>query len=256
MTVMCRSEDSESTVNVTCRDDNWTIVLNRPRQLNAINLEMTETLHDACALIERDPRPVLIIGAEGNFAAGADIRELAQRDTVDALREANATVFRRIQRLKVPTVALVDGYAFGGGAELAYVCDLRIGTTRCSFASPEVRLGIIAGAGACQRLPEIVGEGHAKEILLTGRTVHADEAYRIGLITRLVEPGALVEAGQQAIAEFQRADRFALAATKAVMSSYRPAGGEPEILAQAFLFGAGQRDARMGRFLRKEAGHD
>ncbi|WP_213454361.1 enoyl-CoA hydratase/isomerase family protein [Rhizomonospora bruguierae] len=249
MTTLDQRNSAESMVRVQRNADHWLITLNRPRQLNAINLEMTDGLHGACAAIERDPRPVLILGEAGNFAAGADIPELARRDAVDAFRAANATVFRRILQLKSPTIALVDGYAFGGGAELAYACDFRIGTTRCTFANPEARLGIIAGAGACQRLPEIVGEGYAKEMLFTGRVVDAQEAWRIGLVTRLVEPAELLTAGQELVAQLNESDRYALAATKAVLGTYQGPGGDAEALAQAFLFGAEQRGARMRKFL-------
>src|SRR5690606_8184049 len=136
--------------------------------------------HDVCALAEREPRVLVLFGhstpERGVFAAGADIAQLAQRRRADALRGINSGLFRRIAQLPMPAVAAVDGVALGGGAELAYAADFRIATPRARFGNPEPGLGIAAAAGAAWRLAELVGEPVAKEVLLAGRVLTAEEA--------------------------------------------------------------------------------
>ncbi|MFC7586545.1 enoyl-CoA hydratase/isomerase family protein [Nonomuraea antimicrobica] len=131
--------------------------LNRPEVRNAIDRELVDALHAACAAVEEEPRIVLLVGEGTTFAAGADIAQLRERGRDDALRGINSKIFDRIHRLPMPTVALLDGYALGGGAELAYACDFRIGTPRTRIGNPETGLGILAAAGAAWRLAELVG---------------------------------------------------------------------------------------------------
>src|SRR5690606_25543065 len=131
------------------------------------------------------PRVLILIGAGGVFASGADIAQLRDRTASDALQGINTHAFTRVAELPMPVIAAVDGYALGGGAELAYAADVRIGTPSVRFANPEPGLGIIAAAGASWRLKQLIGESRAAELLLTGRSVDADEALAIGLVSSI-----------------------------------------------------------------------
>ncbi len=138
-----------SSLLVEERADRLVVTLARPERRNAIDGWMVDELHAVCAELERAPRLLLLTGgADGVFAGGADIAQLRERGRLDALAAINQGLFARILRLPLPTIAAVDGPALGGGAELAYACDLRICTDRAFFGQPEVRLGILAGAGA------------------------------------------------------------------------------------------------------------
>ena len=168
------------------RDDRLVIRLNRPEVRNAIDLATVEALHEACRSLETTPRVALLAGSGGTFAAGADIAELRERRRDDALAGINSGIFDRIHKLPMPVIALIDGYALGGGAELAYACDFRIGTPSTKIGNPEPGLGILAAAGAAWRLKELVGEPLAKEILLAGRVLDAEEALAVRLLNEVV----------------------------------------------------------------------
>ncbi len=135
------------------RADRVIATLNRPAVRNAIDQAMVDELHALCEQLEKAPHMLILIGADGVFASGADIGQLRERTADDARKGINSTVFRRIRSLPMPVIAAVDGYALGGGAELAYAADIRIGTHRVRFGNPETGLGIIAAAGATWRLP-------------------------------------------------------------------------------------------------------
>ena len=153
---------------------------------NAIDLATVEALHEVCRSLEATPRVALLVGSGGTFAAGADIAQLRERRRDDALAGINSGIFDRIHKLPMPVIALIDGYALGGGAELAYACDFRIGTPTTQIGNPEPGLGILAAAGAAWRLKELVGEPLAKEILLAGRVLDADEALALRLLNEVV----------------------------------------------------------------------
>ncbi|MEU5861250.1 enoyl-CoA hydratase/isomerase family protein [Nonomuraea sp. NPDC047529] len=228
--------------------------LNRPQVRNAIDRELVAALHEACAAVEDEPRVVLLTGEGTTFAAGADIAQLRDRDRGDALRGINSRIFDRIHRLPMPTVALVDGYALGGGAELAYACDFRIGTPRTRIGNPETDLGILAAAGAAWRLAELVGEPLAKEILLAGRVLSAEEARAVHLLNDVVEPGDLLAAGHRLADRIAARAPLATRLTKAVFHAPRAAHPFVDDLAQAVLFETEEKHARMTAFLdrRKE----
>ncbi|GGS91778.1 enoyl-CoA hydratase/isomerase family protein [Nonomuraea spiralis] len=228
--------------------------LNRPQVRNAIDRELVAALHEACAAVEEEPRVVLLTGEGTTFAAGADIAQLRERDRGDALRGINSRIFDRIHRLPMPTVALVDGYALGGGAELAYACDFRIGTPRTRIGNPETDLGIIAAAGAAWRLAELVGEPLAKEILLAGRVMTAEEARAVHLLNDVVEPEDLLAAGHRLADRITARAPLATRLTKAVFHAPRAAHPFVDDLAQAVLFETEEKHARMTAFLdrRKE----
>ena len=181
------------------------ITLNRPDALNALSFALIKALSRALdEIAASDARAVLITGAgEKAFCAGADIKELMGRTLIEQKRggELGQSVFTKLESLPIPSVAIINGYAFGGGLELALACTLRIATRNAKMGLPEIKLGLIPGYGGTQRLPRAVGEGRAMEMILSGRTVEAEEAHRIGLVQRIVEGDALV-AGMAYAREF------------------------------------------------------
>ncbi|MFO6453428.1 MULTISPECIES: enoyl-CoA hydratase/isomerase family protein [unclassified Aeromicrobium] len=232
--------------------DRVVATLNRPEVHNAIDLQTSEELHELCASLERDPKVLLLTGAGGTFAAGADINQMRERRRGDALRGINSRAFSRLQRLPMPTIALVDGYALGGGAELAYACDFRIGTPSARFGNPETGLGIIASAGGTWRLREIVPEPVAKEILLAGRVLEADEARRVGLLNEMVERDDLMPAGHRWADRITRQVPLAVRLTKAVFHTPREAHPFVDDVAQAVLFETDEKFERMTAFLERK----
>ena len=182
-------------IDLTFEEEFALLVINRPDSLNALNFGL---LDDIVAAIERvgksEARALIVTGAgERAFSAGADITELVDR-SLAAQREGalrGQAAFARLERLRVPSIALVNGYAFGGGAELALACTFRLATANAKFGLPEIKLGLIPGYGGTQRLPRLCGEARAMELVLTGRTVAAEEALAIGLVNRIVEAPAL-----------------------------------------------------------------
>jgi enoyl-CoA hydratase/carnithine racemase len=242
-----------SPLNIEEREDRVVVTLDRPARRNAIDTEMVEALHDLCARLEREPRLMLLTGGSaGVFAGGADIAQLRERGRLEALAAINVGLFERLRALPMPTLAAIDGPALGGGAELAYACDLRICTSRAFFGQPEVRLGIVAGAGACYRLPALVGEGMAKEMLYTGRRVPAAEALAIRLVNRVVdEPADLLPAAHAVLDDIARGSALAVRLTKLVVDAGPAAHPRVELLAQAVLFEDEEKRARMTAFLER-----
>lgn len=247
------TEPYELALLVEERADRVVVTLNRPDRRNAIDMQFVEELHEVCGRLERDPRLLLITGgSDGVFAGGADIAQLRDRGRIEALAAINVGVFERLRRLPMPSIAAIDGAALGGGAELAYACDLRVCTSRTFFGQPEVRLGIIAGGGACFRLPALVGEPMAKEMLLTGRRVPADEAFAIRLVNRVVdEPAELLPAAHAMLDEIAKGSALAVRLTKATADA--PPGAHPQLdLAnQAVLFEDQEKRDRMTAFLER-----
>ena len=236
-----------STLHVEELDDRVVVTLRRPEARNAINAAMIGELHDVCAALEQHPRLLLITGDGGTFAAGADIGELRERGREQALQGINSRLFDRVARLPLPTVAAVDGYALGGGAELAYACDVRLATPTASFGNPEPGLGILAAAGACWRLRELLGASVAKQVLLAGRRLDADDAYRLGLVAEIVPAAELLERAHALLDRMARSGSLALRLTKLVTDA---PGGHPvtDDLAQAILFESQDKRTRMDAF--------
>jgi len=169
------------------------LTLNRPKVLNALNAALLSELEAAVQALAADAmvRAIVIRGAGGKaFAAGADIGELAEADPAAGEQLASRTqrIFRRIETLAKPVIACIDGYALGGGCELAMACTLRLANDKARLGQPEIKLGLIPGYGGSQRLPRLVGRGAALKLILTGEMVEAAEAFRIGLVDELV-PG-------------------------------------------------------------------
>lgn len=240
--------DAAPPILVEERPDRTIVRMNRPHARNAINAAMLADLHEVCARLEAHPKPLLLTGTDGMFAAGADLRELLARERDDAFTGVNHRLFERIRRLPMPTMAAVDGFALGGGAELAYACDIRLASTRARFGNPEPRLGIVAGAGACWRLTELVGEPTAKLVLLAGRELDAAGARECGLVAEVTEPGELLSAAHRLIDAMADLSPMALRLTKLLVDA---PGAHPaaDQLAQAVLFDDDDKRRRMRAFL-------
>src|SRR6204780_4112545 len=173
------------------------VTVNRPKVLNALNLATMEELRAAFHDIKNDDgvRVVILTGAgEKAFVAGADIGELAQQDAVSAKQYAQRgqSVLNLIENLGKPVIACINGFALGGGCELALACTLRIASSSARLGQPEVKLGIIPGYGGTQRLPRLVGKGRALQLILTGDLIDAHEAHRIGLVNEVTARAELI----------------------------------------------------------------
>jgi len=198
-----------------------TICINRPEQLNALNRATLEALDDAIGgLDQANVRAVIVTGTgEKAFVAGADVAEMAgltRPEAAEFSRLGNA-VFRRLETLPQPVIAAVNGYALGGGCELALACDIRLASTRAQFAQPEVGLGIPAGFGGTQRLARLIGPGLAKEMLYSAGRVSAERALAIGLVNAVYEPEALLPAARDLAARIARQAPRAVRVTKAAL---------------------------------------
>jgi enoyl-CoA hydratase len=242
-----------STLLVEERDDRVVVLLNRPEVRNAIDQQMVDELHVVCAALEQHPKVLIIAGVDGVFASGADIAQLRERRRDDALQGINSTLFVRIARLPMPVIAALDGYCLGGGAELAYAADFRIGTPGLRIGNPETGLGILAAAGASWRLKELVGEPVAKQILLAGLVLRGEEALAVNLITEIHEAPDLMDAAHSLADRIGRQDPLAVRITKSVF--HAPAEAHPLIdqLAQGILFESPAKFDRMQTFLDKKA---
>jgi len=185
-------------VIVETRDRIATVIVNRPDRLNALNAATVRELDRAFRDVAADEEAlgVVLTGAgEKAFVAGADIAELAQMGPIDgvAVSRLGQEAFRFLESMGKPVIAAVNGFALGGGLELALACHLRVAAERARFGLPEVKLGIIPGYGGTVRLPRIVGRGRALELILTGEMIDAAEAHRIGLVNRVVANGTALD---------------------------------------------------------------
>jgi enoyl-CoA hydratase/carnithine racemase len=194
-----------------------TIRLDRPK-VNALNRQVVLEIDDAvgAARSSDDVRAVVVWGGERVFAAGADIKEMAELDAVAMFRYIGMfqEVFTRLEQLPKPTIAAINGYALGGGCELALACDMRIAAEDAQLGQPEILLGVIPGAGGTQRLPRLVGVGRAKDIIYSGRFVSAQEALEIGLVTEVVAAGDVHATAAAMAARFAAGPSVALMAAK------------------------------------------
>ncbi len=186
-------------IHLTRIDELALVTLDRPEVLNALNFDLLRDLGAALDQVAAgDARALLVTGTgERAFCAGADVTELIGR-SLQATREGAAfgqAVFAKLDTLPIPSIALISGYALGGGLELALACTFRLAARAARLGLPEIKLGLIPGYGGTQRLPRLIGEARALEMILTGRAVMAEEALQIGLVNRLVD-GDLIEAGK------------------------------------------------------------
>lgn len=164
------------------------VQLNRPKELNALNLQLMNELKAALKELDENPevRVIIITGNERAFAAGADIKQMAGKGAIDMLKIDQFSTWDQIRRTKKPLIAAVSGFALGGGCELVMHCDMVVASETAQFGQPEIKIGVMPGAGGTQRLPRAVGKVKAMEMVLTGDFISADEALRIGLINKVV----------------------------------------------------------------------
>jgi len=227
--------------------------LNRPEKRNAIDQDLIDALHELCASLEADARTLILRGEGGTFAGGADIAQLRERRAADALKGINTKAFQRINALPMPVIAVLEGYALGGGAELAYAADIRVGTPTLKIGNPETGLGIIAAAGASWRLRELVGEPLAAEIMLAGRVLDAEESLRAGLITHLeADSAAALERAQKIAVRIATLDPAATQASKRVLQAPRASHPEIDLQEQSVLFESPEKIRRMTEFLERK----
>jgi enoyl-CoA hydratase len=243
------ADGDASRLQIERRSDRVIATLNRPQVRNAIDQATIDAFHDLCAELEDDPRILILTGAGGVFASGADIGQLRERTAADARRGINAHAMLRIHALPMPVIAAIDGYALGGGAELAYAADIRIGTPSLKIGNPETGLGIIAAAGASWRLREIVGEALAIDLLLTGRFLDADGALAAGLVSAIHPAGELLDAAHAIADRIAANDPAATRETKRVFAAPRDAHPLIDLEAQAVLFESPEKHRRMTEFL-------
>ncbi|MCA9755396.1 MAG: enoyl-CoA hydratase/isomerase family protein [Candidatus Eisenbacteria bacterium] len=231
------------------------VVLDREEKRNALDREFVDAIHAVLATLEEDPDVGVVVfrsSFDSAFVSGADIAELRDRNALDSLARINARLFDRIEQLPMPTIAAIQGYALGGGCEFTLACDLRVAGRSAKMGQPEVGLGILPGAGGTQRLPRIIGLGRAKELVLTGRIIEAEEAERIGLVHQVVPDGELYDHTRQladrVLANGKLATRLAKLALDSAFDGGR-VGHRLESVAQAVLFDSEDKKARMTRFL-------
>lgn len=229
------------------------VTLDRPEALNALNRELLRELTTAFEVLgDRDDVSAIILTGAGEkaFVGGADIRELSELDVLEgrAFSRKGQELFNRIDGFVKPVIAAVNGYCLGGGCELAMACHLRIASRSARFGQPEVKLGLIPGYGGTQRLPRLVGEGRALELLLTGEMISADEALRIGLVNRIVDDGRLLEESTAWAAKIMKNGPLAVKGCLDAVRNGRGLPLEQGLAVEAGLFGmvCGSEDMKEG----------
>jgi len=201
------------------------LTINRPDKMNAVNNQTVEEIDEALALVEKDVdlKVFILTGAgEKAFVAGADINELKLRDAINGRAETRRRqeVYTRIETLEIPSIAAINGWALGTGLELAMACTLRVAATNARLGQPEIKLGIIPGAGGTQRLPRLVGIGRAMEMILTGEPIKADQALSMGLVNRVVAPDQLVSEVESLAKTLASRPRLAISYAKEAVLSF------------------------------------
>jgi len=199
-----------------------TVTLNRPDRYNALGSRIVDELGEALEALEGsgEARVLILTGAgERAFCSGVDLKERARMDADErwAHNRALSAFAERLARLQAPTIAALNGLAFGGGLEITLACDFRIAVESATFALPEVGIGIVPGAGGTQRLPRLVGPTRAKELILTGRRIDAGTALKMGLVSKVVPPGSLMEEARSLAEEISANSPLAVAYAKAAV---------------------------------------
>ena len=233
------------------------ITLNRPEKLNALDTETRRELLKSFNEVEERARVAIITGSGRAFAAGADINELLQRNPIAALEagKLGTELFTRIEESDVVSIAAVNGYALGGGCELAMACDIRIASRKAKFGQPEINIGIIPGAGGTQRLPRLVGLGMAKKLVLTGEMIDAEEALRIGLVEEVVDEDRLMDRAKEIARKILEKPPLAVKLAKRALNASRsmslPDGLRYELSLFSILFSTEDAKEGMKAFLEK-----
>ena len=237
------------------------LYINRPEAMNALNTGVLEEIIQAVGEISRDNEiQVLIITGAGDksFVAGADIKEMHGLTAVEG-REfgyIGQAAFRAIEKLEKPVIAAVNGFALGGGCELAMAADIRLASEKAKFGQPEVGLGITPGFGGTQRLPRLVGEGRAMELILTANTINAEEAYRIGLVNHIYPAADLLDETRKMARKIMANAPLAVKYAKSAVNKGLQTDIDTGMAIEADLFGicfsTEDQKAGMGAFLNKE----
>lgn len=210
-------------VNPQIRPHVALVQLNRPKELNALHPPLMTELHDALSALDaaEDVRVVVLTGNEKAFAAGADIRQMAGKSAIDLYRANQFSTWDQISRIRKPLIAAVSGFALGGGCELAMACDMIIASETALFGQPEVKIGVLPGAGGTQRLTRALGKAKAMEMILTGKFLPAAEAEKRGLVNRVVPVELYLEEALQVAADIARLSPIAVRLAKeAVLRSF------------------------------------
>jgi enoyl-CoA hydratase/carnithine racemase len=230
--------------------------VNRPAQANALDRVVVDGLHAVLDQIERTPRFLVITGADARFVGGSDLGFLANRRLHDGLTGPVVALFDRLERAPLPTIAAIDGPAIGGGAELAYACDIRIVTPRARFGQPEVRLGLTAGAGATWRLPALIGKSLALQMVLAGRQIDGAAAVACGLAMEMVEPPDLLGRSREVAAQMAMASPEALRVAKISLHASPAAHPAVDLIAQAMLLEQDSTRHRLEKALHRSKSGD
>ena len=242
------------TILVDCDGAIATITLNRPSVLNALNLSMIRELHTAVAQLESDEsvRAIILTGAgDRAFAAGADISELSALDSAQAGERAmrhGQALTRAFERMSKPVIAAVNGFALGGGCELAMSADIRIASEKARFGQPEVNLGLIPGFGGTQRTARLLGRGMAMYLCLSAEMIDAAEAHRVGLVERVVPPDQLIAEAKRIAGVIASKAPLAVAATKRAIDDGISLSIDEGLAIEALRFGSmvGTHDFKEG----------
>jgi enoyl-CoA hydratase len=242
-------------IETTVSDQVALVRLHRPEVLNALSLALMEELADRLTDFDRDPdvRVIVLTGDERAFAAGADIKEMADATPVEMIRRDQFARWDAIRRVKKPLIAAVSGYALGGGLELAMACDIIVAAESARFGQPEIKIGVMPGAGGTQILPRLVGMGKAMEMVLTGRPISAREAERLGLVTRVVPDGLCLDEALALAREIAAMPPLAVQHAKEAIRRSALAGVDLAFERKNFtlLFGSEDQREGMAAFLEK-----
>ncbi len=214
--------------------------ISAPKSLNALNSSILKELDDFVGHLDAQTRVLIITGdGEKSFVAGADISEMAHLNEPQGQEfgRLGAQVFRRIELLPIPVIAAVNGFALGGGCELAMACDIRIASSKAKFGQPEVGLGIIPGFSGTYRLPKLIGQGYAKEMIYTGKVIRADEALRIGLVNAVYEPEELMSKAMEMAAMMLKNASIAIRLAKQSINEGYDLDADGAIALENKLFG-------------------
>ncbi|MFD1927962.1 enoyl-CoA hydratase/isomerase family protein [Sporosarcina siberiensis] len=234
------------------------LTLNRPETRNALDAQTLNEIDAAFLEAESDSsvRVIIVQGAGGkSFAAGADIKQLHEREALAALIPGMQGLYTKIENSSKVTIAAVNGFALGGGCELALACDIRIATKKAKFGLPELNLGIIPGAGGTQRLSRIVGKGRALDMILTGKIIDGEEAERIGLVTYFTDEESLVEKAESIASDVMKKGPVAVQLAKFAIHKGFDVDSDTamwiEKLSQAVAFGTEDKKEGTLAFLEK-----
>jgi enoyl-CoA hydratase len=199
------------------------VQLNRPKELNALHLELMAEVRDALKSLDQDPevRAIILTGNERAFAAGADIKQMAGKNAIDMLLIDQFSTWDTIKKIKKPIIAAVSGFALGGGNELVMHCDMVIASETAMFGQPEIKIGVMPGAGGTQRLTRNVGKVNAMEMVLTGKFINAQRAYELGLVNCVVPVELYLEEAVKLAREVAQLSPIAIKLAKeAVLKAY------------------------------------